>query len=50
MRLLSVSRLLGSEGKEKINETINFIYRITGYLCDPESYVFWPKKAILKCM
>ena len=25
-------------------------YRITGYLCDPEIYAFWPKKAILKCM
>ena len=23
------------------------IYRITGYLCDPEIYAFWPKKAIL---
>ena len=22
-------------------------YRITGYLCDPEIYAFWPKKAIL---
>ena len=27
-----------------------FRYRITGYLCNPDIYAFWPKKAILKCM
>ena len=25
----------------------NVAVTITGYLCNPENYVFWPKKAIL---
>ena len=33
-----------------VNILARIFYCITGYLCDPEMYVFWPKKAILKCM
>ena len=33
-----------------MNILARILYHITGYLCDPEMYAFWPKKAILKCM
>ena len=33
-----------------VNILARILYRITGYLCDPAMYAFWPKKAILKCM